>query len=233
MLTLVFPHRTTRSCRSNSHCELLLLQEDPAREGVCAARSIHPPEPGTATLSFSAHSMMHGALETLNMMGGLTSTVWSKDLPTCSFDTENSGTTCREAEKMKRSRDLVWLVWLERTLDQESQDYNTTKATPEKPHPGWLEARVHGDVRNVSGFHAAQNIPNNPICRKNIIVNLESQNIQYALQRKPTVVTQELLARLLGAIKWTTELEFVSGTVCCWCGDPTCTNATLLQMEAF
>lgn len=89
----------------------------------------------------------------------------------------------------------------------------TTQPTAEEPHPGRLEARVHGDVRNLSGFHAAHNIPNNPICGKSIVVSLESQNARRALQRKPTVVTQELLARLLGARKQTRELEFVSGGV--------------------
>lgn len=116
--TNFFPSSDTLIKKLESHCELVLLQADPASEGVCVARSIHAPESDRATLSFSAQSMMQGAPDTLNMMGGLTSAVWSKDLPTCSFDTEISGITCRQATKMKQSRGRGLLVLLYRMLDR-------------------------------------------------------------------------------------------------------------------
>lgn len=125
----VFPSSDaiTKSCRS-SHCDLVLLHMDPAREGVCAARSIHSPEAEKATLSFSAQSMMQGAPETLNMMGGLTSAVWSRDLPTCSCDTGISGITCRKAAKIKMSYVLVCMVLACRMLGHYSRDCNTNKS---------------------------------------------------------------------------------------------------------
>lgn len=83
----------------SSHREFELLHMDPAREGVCAARSVHSEEePERLTKRFWAQSIMQGAPETLNMMGGLTSVsiVWSKDRPAGWLDMDVSAITCRE-----------------------------------------------------------------------------------------------------------------------------------------
>lgn len=158
----------------SSHCDFVLLHSDPDREGVCAARSIHTPEAERATLSFSAQSIMQGAPERLNTMGGLTSAVWSKDLPTCSFDTEISGITYRRAMKIKMSHNLVQYVlchcvgcWISRA--KITTQTNHEVITEKKSYSRWLESCVYRNIWNVFGFHAAQNIPNNPICRNNTV----------------------------------------------------------------
>lgn len=146
------------------------LHTDPAREGVCAARSINAPVAETTTLSFSAQSIMQGAPETLNMMGGLTSAVWSKDLPTWSLDTEISGITCRKAKKiiMSCTGMSCFIVYDAGSVEPRLQHKSQGKNRKKRSYSRWLESCVYRNIWNVFGFHAAQNIPNNAICRKNI-----------------------------------------------------------------
>lgn len=155
---------------------------DPAREGVCVARSVHSEEESERlTKRFWAQSIMQGAPETLNMMGGLTSLsiVWSKDRPAGWPDMDVSAITCREMSSPS-------------CYEASCPQVKTVATRGGWSYSWWLDSCVNRSVWDIFGLHDTENTPNNLICWEQNNLQLDVQNVMNNTMKHHTQMLQYL-----------------------------------------